>query len=93
MKEDNTVVIRGVVTNVVDGDTIDIDVTYIDPENKHIYRPAERIRIYGPDAAELPSLEGWKSKAIKEKELLGKEITLLTRLRDEHGRIVAKIKK
>jgi len=92
MKEDNTVIIRGQVTNVVDGDTIDIDVTYIDPENMHTYRPTERIRIYGLNAAELPSPEGWESKEIKEKELLGKEITLLTRLRDGHGRIIAKIK-
>ena len=92
MREDNTVIIRGRVTNVVDGDTIDIDVTHIDPQNLHTYRPTERIRIYGPNAAELPSLEGWRSKELKERELLGKEITLLTRLRDKHGRIVAKIK-
>lgn len=92
MKEDNTVIIKGRVTNVVDGDTIDIEVTYIDPQNLHTYRPSERIRIYGPNAAELPSAEGFKEKERTEKKLLGKEVTLLTRLRDGHGRIVAKIK-
>lgn len=92
MEEDNTVLIKGKVTNVVDGDTVDIEVTYIDPQNKHTYRPIERIRIYGADAAELPTSEGWKEKKRIEEELLGKEITLMTRLRDGHGRIVAKIK-
>ena len=92
MREDNTVIIKGRVTNVVDGDTIDIEVLYIDPQNLHTYRPTERIRIYGPNAAELPSTEGLREKERTERKLLGKEITLLTRLRDGHGRIVAKIK-
>ena len=92
MLEDNTVVIKGLVTNVVDGDTVDIDVTHIDPANKHIYRPSERIRIYGYNAPELDTPEGWTEKKELEKELLGKKLTLLTRLRDKNGRIVAKIR-
>lgn len=92
MIEDNTVIIKGKVTNVVDGDTIDIDVTHIDPLNKHVYRPTERIRIYGLNAPELNEEGGLKHKQLLEKELNGKNITLLTRLRDGHGRIVAKIK-
>jgi len=92
MLEDNTVIIKGRVTNIVDGDTVDIEVTHIDPLNKHVYRPAERIRIYGRNAPELDEQGGLKAKRLLEKELIGKEITLLTRHRDGHGRIVAKIK-
>jgi endonuclease YncB( thermonuclease family) len=92
MLEDNTVVIKGLVTNIVDGDTIDIKVTHIDPANKHTYRPDERIRIYGYNAPELDTPEGWTEKQELEKELLGKELTLFTRLRDKNGRIVAKIR-
>lgn len=91
MLEDNTVKIKGLVTNVVDGDTIDIQVTEVNPANKHTYRDTERIRIYGRNAPELNETGGYEEKWKLEKSLLNRELTFLTRLRDKNGRIVAKI--
>lgn len=91
MREDRTVMITGVVTNIVDGDTIDIKVTKVDPLNRHTYREIERIRIYGHDAPELGTPGSLEEKEALEKELLGKKLIFWTRLRDKNGRIVAKI--
>jgi len=91
MVEDRTVMITGMVYNIVDGDTIDIKVTKIDALNKHRYRGIERIRIYGHDAPEIGMPGSLEEKRALEKELLGKELTFWTRLRDRNGRIVAKI--
>ena len=45
-------IIQGPVTNVVDGDTFDMDVTHIGTNNKYMYNNSERIRMAGGDTAE-----------------------------------------
>ena len=48
-------ILWGDVTNVVDGDTFDVDVTHHAKANKISYNSQECIRIAGIDAPEIPS--------------------------------------
>ncbi len=84
-------IIRGPVTNVVDGDTFDIKVTHIGKKNKEKYNREERIRISGIDAPELNTLEGKKAKSALENSLTGKEVRCKVQARDKYGRIVAEV--
>lgn len=83
--------IRGSVTNIVDGDTFDMDVTHTGNHNKYKYNNVERIRIAEIDAPELNSLLGQRSKNLLQQKLQGKEVRCYVQARDEYHRIVAKV--
>jgi endonuclease YncB( thermonuclease family) len=84
--------IRGPVTNIVDGDTFDIKVTYTGKDNKTDYNKNERIRIVEINAPELNTLAGKREKKHLEKILTNKEVRCCVQARDTYGRIVAKVK-
>ena len=69
-------VIRGDVTNIVDGDTFDVDVTHYSKTNQISYNDKERIRIAGIEAPEIPSKAGERVKEHLEKNFLGKHVKL-----------------
>ena len=83
--------IRGRVTDVVDGDTFDMEVTHADKKNTDEYNPEERVRIAGVDSPELDTEEGKKAKKSLEKKLSGKEVRCTVQTRDTYGRIVADV--
>jgi len=82
-------IIRGPVTNVVDGDTFDISVTHVGTNNVHKYNDVERIRIVSIDAPELNKPGGKHSKNSLETLLLHREVRCSIHSRDSFGRIVA----
>ena len=80
---------KAVVTNVVDGDTIDvlIDLGF------GIYTK-ERVRLLRVDCPEITGInkeEGFKSKAFTEENLLGKKVFIQTQKSDSWGRYLAEI--
>jgi len=83
--------IRGLVTNVVDGDTFDMNVTHVGTQNRLQYNNAERIRIAEINKPELPSLLGQRSKNHLQTKLQGKIVRCFIQARDVYGRIVAKV--
>jgi endonuclease YncB( thermonuclease family) len=83
--------IRGPVTNVIDGDTFDIQVTHVGKKNKNEYNDNERIRIAGIDAPELGTEEGKKAKNSLMKKISGKEVRCNVKSRDTYSRIVADV--
>ena len=83
--------IRGPVTNVIDGDTFDMNVTHLGKKNTIKYNDDERIRIAGIDAPEINTEEGKKAKKKLEKKISGKEVRCTVQARDTYGRIVADI--
>lgn len=73
---------RGVVTRVVDGDTLIV-----------ARRGGEfRIRLYGVDCPELRTDAGLRAKALVERLALGKKVRLLLRGQDRYGRTVAEVR-
>ena len=83
--------ITGPVTNVVDGDTFDMNVTHVGKNNKHKYGDSERIRIASIDAPELEVPGGERSKDLLEKKLKGKKVRCNVQTRDTYRRIVADV--
>ena len=84
--------IGGPVTDVVDGDTFDMDVTYRGEKNTEKYNDKERVRIAGINAPEIGTEGGKKAKKELEKKISDKEVRCTVRARDTYGRIVADIK-
>lgn len=83
--------IRGSVVDVIDGDTFDMRVTHFGKHNQYEYKNVERVRIAEIDAPELNTLRGLRSKNILQQKLQGKEVRCYVQVRDEYGRVVAKV--
>lgn len=83
--------IRGPVTNVVDGDTFDINVTHTGNHNTYDYNASERIRIADVNAPEMSYPGGLLSKFSLSFRLLGKEVRCHVKSRDAYGRVVADV--
>jgi len=85
-------VIRGIVVNIVDGDTFDMKVTHIGNNNNEEYNNEERVRIVDIDKPELRTPAGQRSKDLLERKLKGREIRCYIQARDTYGRIIAKVR-
>lgn len=83
--------IKGQVTEIIDGDTFDMNVTQVGKNNKERYNAEERVRISGIDTLELPSESGRQAKDNLEKKIKGKAVRCNIETRDTYGRIVASI--
>jgi len=83
--------IRGPVTNVIDGDTFDMNVTHVGNNNRFKYNDNERIRIAGGNAPELNTPSGLQAKQTLNNRLIGKEVRCTVQSRDTYGRIVANV--
>lgn len=84
--------IQGPVTNVVDGDTFDINVTHVGSSNQIKYNNSERIRIASIDAPELGTPAGTRSKQSLERRILNKVVHCTVQARDTFHRIVAHVR-
>lgn len=84
-------IIRGPVTNVIDGDTFEMEVTHVGKNNKEKYNDNETVRIAGIDAPEINTDEGKKAKKELEKKISGQEVRCTVQARDTYGRVVADI--
>lgn len=83
---------RGPVTNIVDGDTFDMNITSVGENNEHEYNAEETIRIAGIDEPELSTPAGRRSKDLLERKLKGKKVQCYVQARDSYGRIVADVR-
>ncbi|MCK4404639.1 MAG: thermonuclease family protein [candidate division Zixibacteria bacterium] len=83
--------IRGLVTDVVDGDTFDVKVTWRSPDNANEYDDTERIRINKIDAPELTDPGGPGAKETLEDAIDGKVVDLTVYSRDKYGRLVCDV--
>ena len=81
--------IIGPVTNIVDGDTFDMEVTEVWKNNVYHYNKQERIRIADIDAPELQDAGGKRSKESLEKKISGYTVECTIQTRDDYGRLVA----
>jgi len=84
--------IRGKVTQVIDGDTFDMTVTYQSSANSRRYNTAERIRLAGVNAPELRSPGGQAAKQNLTQRLLHKQVECAIHARDTYSRLVADVK-
>ena len=84
-------IIRGPVTNVVDGATFEMKVTHVGKDNSEKYNNKERLRISGVDAPELKTSEGQEAKKLLEDKISGKELMCTVHARETSGRIVADV--
>lgn len=85
-------IIQGPVTNIVDGDTFDMNVTQIGTNNQNKYNSTERIRIANFDAAEIGSVGGYRDKQRLTNAIAGKNARCIVQTRDTYGRVVADVK-
>ena len=83
--------IWGEVTQVIDGDTFDMQVTHIDGENEYPYNDVERIRIKGIDAPELDEAGGQRSKRALTRCLADEHIQVDIHTRDRYRRLVGDV--
>jgi len=81
----------GDVTNVVDGDTFDVNVTHYGKNNQYSYNDKERIRIASLDAPELSAFGGFAAKERLERRIAGKHVRLSVQSRDVYGRPVCDV--
>lgn len=84
-------VIWGDVTQVIDGDTFDVNVTHYSRTNAVRYNDRERIRVAGIDAPELRTRFGLRAKQQLERALLGEHVRLNVQSRDVYGRLVCQV--
>ena len=84
-------IIAGTVTQVIDGDTFDMQVTNSGPSNTYFYRSFERIRMANSDAPELRTLKGPSVKTNLEAILLNRVVRCIVQSRDTYGRVVADV--
>jgi len=83
--------IRGQVTEVLDGDTFDMEVTHVGRDNEVHYHSEERIRIADTDAPALGAAAGRVAKRRLEERLRGQEVRCYVQARDNYGRVVADV--
>lgn len=83
--------IKGPVTNIVDGDTFDMDVIPTDKENEHEYNDSERIRFSNISAHELDAEGGEEQKDALFNLLDGQTVRVTVAARDTYGRIVGTV--
>jgi len=83
--------ISGLVTNVVDGDTFDVKVTWLSQYNKNNYGDSERVRINKIDAPELAYPGGLAAKEKLARRIDGKIVNLTIYSRDTYGRLICDV--
>ena len=84
-------VIQGKVTEVIDGDTFEMNVTGIGQTNSQEYNDIERIRIAGMNAPELGTQAGQQDKQNLENQIGGKIVKCEIKARDQYGRLVSDV--
>ena len=83
--------IKGKVTNVVDGDTFDVNVTWVSPANTYKYNVSERIRINQIDAPEVYE-PGYVTATDKlRRRIGGKMVSLAVHSRDAYRRLICDV--
>ncbi|MDH3258340.1 MAG: hypothetical protein OEM19_02615 [Deltaproteobacteria bacterium] len=83
--------IKGIVTNVIDGKTIEMDVTQIGRKNFFDYNKKEKVHVLGirPFLYVINNHHSWKS--LIEKILLGKGVTCVVNSRNADGEIAGEV--
>ena len=84
--------IRGHVIYVVDGNTLDIEITHQEEGNKYQYNNGERIRIANIDKPELSSPYEKRSRDKLKNFVNGKELLCYVQRRDSYNRVVADVR-
>lgn len=83
--------IKGPVTNVIDGDTFEMDVERVGTNNQYDYNYHERIRIAKIDAPELSSSSGYRAKRDLERAIQRAYVKCYIQDRDSYGRLIANV--
>lgn len=84
-------IIWGKVTEVIDGDTFDVNVTHYQKGNSYTYNNYERIRIASKNAPEMGSLGGAVAKIQLETKISGRSVKLAIHSRDTYQRLVCNV--
>ncbi len=80
--------IEGLVINVLDGDTFDLDVDRVGRSNGYEYNDVERVRLAGVNAPELAEPGGRAAHTRLRTAIQGRRVRVDVRARDRYGRIV-----
>lgn len=81
-------IVRGYVTNVLDGDTFEIDIDWRAPSNDHPYQDIERVRLADVNAPELHQPGGEAAHARLRRQIQGQRVQVKIRARDRYGRVL-----
>lgn len=84
-------VIQGRVTEVIDGDTFEINVSGRGANNTEKYNNSERIRLADTNAPELGTTAGQQAKQNLKTRIDGKIVKCEVQARDSFGRLVCKV--
>lgn len=76
---------------VIDGDTIDVDVTRKAADNAHDYGRRERIRLLGLNAPERGTRGAEQARRRLAQRVRGRGLRIDVHARDTYGRLVAKV--
>lgn len=85
-------ILKGLVLNVIDSDTIEIMVTQLISGNKYEYGDRERVRITNITDKDLQPLTGERSRETLEQIVKGKEVRCFVQSMDTFGRIMAEVR-
>jgi len=85
-------VIFGTVTNIVDGDTLDIERVSSTQFNKFPYRARERVRLSGCDAPERGRPGSAAATRRLQRRYLGKRVRVDVEARDTYRRVIGFMK-
>jgi hypothetical protein len=83
--------IRGCVMNIIDENSIEIEVTQTGRKNQSSYGGKEKIQITEIKPFLIIKKNGYRWKPFLEKALLGKEVSCLINNRDSDGNIEADV--
>ncbi len=83
--------IYGRVRRVVDGDTLDVDVTRRSRENRHDYGEIERIRVAGRNAPERGSVGSELAQQRLARHVAGRSVRIDVRARDRYNRLIGDV--
>ena len=83
--------IWGVVIDVLDGDTFDLDVSHISETNEYEYNDVERIRLSGVNAPELDEPGGQGAKRRLKSQIAGRFVRVDIKARDRYKRLIGEV--
>ena len=84
-------IIKGLVTNVVDGNTFELRVTHAPGDNNGTNGKNEKIRIAEIDASESNFFTSYGAKKDLENAILDKEVRCYVQAKDENNMLIAKV--
>ena len=83
--------VYGRVRRVLDGDTLDVEITRRSSGNRYDYAPVERVRLVGIDAPERGSRGSRAARQQLANRVAGRGMRIDVHARDRYGRLIGKV--